>query len=230
MKRIIAASLIIAAYLTACNNGGETEQTTDTMTTTANPADTATTTGTTSMQSGMPFMDVMNNTMKQMHGSQPTGDPDFDFATMMKHHHQGAIDMSNIELQQGQDSTLKKRAQKIIDDSQRDIRSLDSFMTNYQAKPSNSDYAKKAMDQMMKGHSDTMMRMHSGNIDMQFANTMHMHHKQGIDMSREYLKSAKQAAPRKVANNVIKENGNDNKVLKSWMDKNKADTTARGAM
>jgi uncharacterized protein (DUF305 family) len=230
MKRIIAASLILAGYLTACNNAGDTDQSTDTMTTTANPIDTATTASTTGMQSGMPFMDVMNNMMKQMHGMQPTGDPDHDFATMMKQHHQGAIDMSNIELQQGQDSTLKQRARKIIDDSQKDIRDLDSFLTGYQAKPANSEYAKKAMDLMMKGHSDSMMRMHSGHIDRQFAHTMHMHHKQGIDMSREYLKSAKQAAPRKVANNVMRENGDDNKVLKSWMDKNKADTTARTGM
>lgn len=230
MKRIIAASLILGTYLTACNNEGSTEESTDTSTTTTMTTTDTATVGATAMQSGMPFMDAMNNMMRQMHGMQPTGDPDHDFATMMKHHHQGAIDMSNIELQQGQDSTLKGRARKIIDDSQKDIRDLDSFLNGYQAKPSNSDYAKKAMDQMMKGHSDSMMRMHSGNIDRQFANTMHMHHKQGIDMSREYLKSAKQAAPRKVANNVIRENGADNKVLKSWMDKKGTDTTAHRGM
>lgn len=225
----MAASLLLATYLTACNNEGSTEESADTSTTTSTTTDTAAT-ATTGAQSGMPFMDVMNNMMKQMHGMQPTGDADYDFATMMRHHHQGAIDMSNIQLQQGQDSTLKQRAQKIIEDSQKDIRDLDSFTRGYQAKTGNSDYSQKAMGLMMKGHSDSAMRMHSGNIDMQFAHTMQMHHQQGIDMSREYLKSAKQAVPRKVANNVIKENGADNKVLKSWIDKNKADTTGRGAM
>lgn len=228
---MMAAGLILAAYLTACNNEGSDGETTDTSTTTSTTTTTDTaTTGAMGTQSGMPFMDAMNNMMRQMHGMQPTGDPDHDFATMMRHHHQGAIDMSNIELQQGQDSTLKQRAQKIIEDSQRDIRSLDSFLTSYQAKTGNSDYSKKAMDLMMKGHSDSAMRMHSGNIDRQFAHTMHMHHQQGIDMSREYLKSAKQAATRKVANNVIRENGADNKVLKSWMDRNNTGTTGRGAM
>lgn len=222
MKMKILFSLGLSLVLFACNNESTTEESTDTSTVTT----TGTTADTMPTQSNMPFMDVMNNMMKQMHTMQPTGDADFDFATMMKHHHQGAIEMSNVEISRGQDTTLKSRAQKIIEDSQKDIRDLDSFLTGYQAKAGNSQFAKKSMDKMMQMHSDTaMQRMHSGSIDHQFARMMRMHHQEGIDMSREYLKSAKQAAPRKVANNVIKENGADNKVLKSWMDKNKADTT-----
>lgn len=223
MKIKIMFSLGLCLLLLACNNDSTTEESTDTSTVTTT---TSTTADTMPTQSNMPFMDVMNNMMRQMHTVQPTGDADFDFATMMKHHHQGAIDMSNIELQQGQDTTLKSRAQKIIEDSQKDIRDLDSFLTGYQAKARNSQFGKKSMDKMMQMHSDTaMQRMHSGSIDQQFARMMRMHHQEGIDMSRQYLKEAKQAAPRKVANNVIKENGNDNKVLKSWMDKNMSDTS-----
>lgn len=222
MNAKLLFSLGLSLLLFACANEGSTEENTDTSTVTTT---TGTTADTTPTQSNVPFMDMMNNMMKQMHTVQMTGDADFDFATLMKHHHQGAIEMSNIEISRGQDTTLKSRAQKIIEDSQKDIQALDSFLTGYQAKAGTSQFGKKSMDKMMQMHSDTaMQRMHSGTIDQQFARMMHMHHQEGIDMSREYLKSAKQAAPRKVANSVIKENGADNKVLKSWMNKNSSDT------
>lgn len=42
--------------------------------------------------------DAMDNSMQQMHSMKPSGDPDYDFAMMMKHHHQGAIDMAKVEV------------------------------------------------------------------------------------------------------------------------------------
>ena len=39
-----------------------------------------------------------------MESMKMTGDTDRDFATMMKAHHQGAIDMAQMELQNGNDA------------------------------------------------------------------------------------------------------------------------------
>jgi Domain of unknown function (DUF305) len=50
-----------------------------------------------------------------------TGNPDIDFATMMIHHHQGAIDMAKVELRYGTDSRLKRLAQEIIVTQQSEI-------------------------------------------------------------------------------------------------------------
>ena len=51
--------------------------------------------------------DAMNNMMQQMQTMKPTGDPDYDFAMMMKHHHQGSIDMAKSELAGGRRSTIE---------------------------------------------------------------------------------------------------------------------------
>lgn len=59
--------------------------------------------------------------MEDMMAMKSTGDPDKDFVMMMIPHHQGAIDMAEVELKYGKDPALKKMAQKIIDAQQREI-------------------------------------------------------------------------------------------------------------
>ena len=63
---------------------------------------------------------------KMMGGMQahPTGDADKDFATMMIPHHQGAIDMARVQLEHGKDPELRRMAQKIIEDQEREISQL----------------------------------------------------------------------------------------------------------
>jgi uncharacterized protein (DUF305 family) len=59
--------------------------------------------------------------MDDMMAMKSTGDPDKDFAMMMVPHHQGAIDMAEVELKYGKDPALKKMAQEIIDAQKKEI-------------------------------------------------------------------------------------------------------------
>jgi uncharacterized protein (DUF305 family) len=59
--------------------------------------------------------------MDDMMAMKSTGDPDKDFVMMMVPHHQGAIDMAEVELKYGKDPVLKKMAQDIIDAQRREI-------------------------------------------------------------------------------------------------------------
>jgi uncharacterized protein (DUF305 family) len=72
------------------------------------------------------FSAVMDAAMARMHYAmrvvKPTGNPDRDFAAMMIPHHQGAIDMAEIELRFGTDERLRRLAQGIIVE-QRQVRS-----------------------------------------------------------------------------------------------------------
>lgn len=233
MKKLLLFSFIASFFLYACNNdqnnsgsasGDTVSSQGDNATSSAN-TDTSSSgaaTAGTSTNSNMPFMASMDKMMKDMHGMKMTDDPDHDFAMMMKSHHQGAIDMSNIEIAQGKNAELKQVAQKIIDDSQKDIKDLDAFMSNHQPQ-GKSDFAKKAMDMMMSGSSQSDMGMHSGDIDGQFAMMMTKHHKDGIAMAKEYLKSAKAQETKKVANSTIKANSEDIKKLSKWHDHSSSD-------
>jgi uncharacterized protein (DUF305 family) len=56
-------------------------------------------------------MDTMHAEMQKV---RCTGNADADFASLMIPHHQGAIEMSKVELQFGTDPRLRRLAQAII--------------------------------------------------------------------------------------------------------------------
>ena len=59
----------------------------------------------------------------------------YDFATMMREHHKGAIDMARVELEHGTDPELKSLAQKIIEDQSREIKQLDEWLDKHPMGP-----------------------------------------------------------------------------------------------
>jgi uncharacterized protein (DUF305 family) len=74
------------------------------------------------------MMSIMHATMAKMDTLKITKDPDNDFALMMRIHHQGAIDMANLELKSGSDATMKQMAQSIITAQQSEIAQLTTFL------------------------------------------------------------------------------------------------------
>ncbi|MCM4158510.1 DUF305 domain-containing protein [Antarcticibacterium flavum] len=60
-----------------------------------------------------------------------TGDPDYDFARKMIPHHQGAIDLSLIELEYGVHEMTREEARMIIDSQQQGIVELESFIEEH---------------------------------------------------------------------------------------------------
>lgn len=73
-------------------------------------------------------METMNKAMM----SQPmTGDADHDFASMMRSHHQAAVDMAKVEIQYGRNPEMKKMAEKVVADQSREIKQLDTWLDRH---------------------------------------------------------------------------------------------------
>lgn len=76
-------------------------------------------------------MDMHKSTMKgmkEMAAMKSSGNADHDFARMMKVHHQSALDMANVELQQGKDSKLRSMAKGIITSQKKEIKEFDQWL------------------------------------------------------------------------------------------------------
>jgi uncharacterized protein (DUF305 family) len=71
-------------------------------------------------------MERMNH---DMGGAPMTGDPDHDFVAMMIPHHQGAIDMAQVELRHGKDPALRRLAKDIVAAQNKEI----AMMKRWQA-------------------------------------------------------------------------------------------------
>ncbi len=70
----------------------------------------------------------MMGMVKGMESTKMTGDPDQDFAAMMRVHHQGAIDMAQMQLKHGKDATMRSMAKGIIEAQQKEIKELDRWL------------------------------------------------------------------------------------------------------
>jgi uncharacterized protein (DUF305 family) len=74
------------------------------------------------------YMDAHHAMMGKMEKMKPSGDPDRDFLTMMIPHHQGAIDMAEVEVRYGKDEKVKAMAEKIIKDQKKEIAEMQEML------------------------------------------------------------------------------------------------------
>lgn len=87
---------------------------------------------TSSMASGKGMsMDHMDMDHKQM---KMTGDQDYDFAMMMKMHHEKGVKMAQKELDEGKDPEMRAAAQKIIDAQKKEIADFDKWLAEHSQK------------------------------------------------------------------------------------------------
>ncbi|GAA4310289.1 hypothetical protein GCM10023183_28060 [Nibribacter koreensis] len=204
--------------MVAC--GGQDTSTNDT--TTATTEETTNTDAETAVDTDMAkgdMMGIMHQNMEEMQNirTQMTGDPDYDFAQMMTHHHKGAVRMADEELANGTDMKMKEMAQKTKETNQADIQKLQDFMSKH--KPATGDTAttmkmvRPMMSMMGQMHQQDMSGM---NTDQNFAQMMVHHHQMGNEMSKEFLKMAKTEEMKQMAQKTIDQQTKEIKELKAW--------------
>jgi hypothetical protein len=64
-----------------------------------------------------------------------TGDADHDFAMMMKKHHEDGVKMAQDEVRDGKDPKMKKMAQDIITNQNKEIQELAEWLAGHEAMP-----------------------------------------------------------------------------------------------
>lgn len=171
------------------------------------------------------MMAAMNTMMQRMDAAKPVGNTDYDFARMMLAHHQGAVEMSALELKEGKDATLRAMAQKISTDQQQEIQALEAAATRLASAPANykpTDPAdpfgsamKSSMDGMMKD-----MAPGSNSVDQDFAALMVPHHQSAVAMAKAELAHGQDAKLKAMAQQMITAQQKEIQQFKDWLAKN----------
>lgn len=87
----------------------------------------------------MDMKSMMQESNAKMASVPMSGNPDVDFAQMMRIHHQGAIDMAQSLLRDGKDPQMLKMAKDIISAQKKEIAVLDTFLSRHGKKPAAPD-------------------------------------------------------------------------------------------
>ncbi len=224
MKHILLI-VFVTITLWACNDADNDDSSSTTSTdsvttsTTNNPDNRSNMNMDTSGMGEKSMMTMMNSMMDNMKTMQSSGNPDNDFASMMKAHHLGAIEMAQMEVAKGTDAQMKQMAQKMIDDQQKEVSEFNTFLSGHNAHGGGDAFFKEAMSKMNNMKMDID---HSGSMDKQFAQMMVPHHQSAIDMSKAYIKSgAHEEKLKTMSNNIISSQQKEISELKAWLDKSK---------
>jgi uncharacterized protein (DUF305 family) len=173
MKNIMFTALIAVSFF-ACKKSSDTATP---AAQTINPAELT--------HSGNTFMTIKHQTMNS-NNMQMKMDADYDFAAMMKMHHQGAVVMANKILAIGTDTTVKRWARNIVAAQNMEIAEMDSFMMTQNPRMTDKGMAfMPIMDNAMtKMDTDADALKLTGVYDYDFTQLMLVHHQSAIDMSQ----------------------------------------------
>ena len=157
--------------------------------------------------------------MDKMGTMKMTGDFDLDFANMMIEHHQGAIDMSKIEVAKGADQKIKDMAQNITTKQTEEIGKMQEIIKNYKPMDMGKhDELSKDMDDMKAKMNGMQM---TGNTDKDFAMMMISHHEMAIKMFKDELSHGMNAQLKQMAQKGITDQTKEISEFKSWLDSKK---------
>lgn len=198
-------AFIIPIVISCNNNDSTTAENEGSETHTEHPKDSA--------QS--PYKVMMDKSMKQMMQMKMNNDPDHDFASMMKMHHESAIEMAQYELQNGQDSTIREMAQTMITEQKKEIAEFDNFLSSNKPVANNEDASNDLMKAMHK-HMEPAEPLNN-NPDHDFVAMMITHHKSAVEMSESILKSGKDKSIKTMANKIIADQKEEINQLQNWL-------------
>ena len=206
MKKRIMILSAAAVLFTACNQQDQKQD---------EHAHSAMNLGETKTENVM--MKAMDESMIAMHQAKMTGNADYDFASMMIPHHQGAVAMAEDVVKSGKSAELIAFSKNVIIAQQKEIAMLKDFLTTASQRPSaNAEAFKKALDASMVPMMDGMGKVKLTNdIDKDFVALMIPHHQSAVNMAKAYLPFATDQKFKLLAQQIIQAQEDEIKWLKA---------------
>jgi uncharacterized protein (DUF305 family) len=173
---------------------------------------------TTTPSSDQPMTEMSMGMSMDMLSGLEGGAFEQSFLSMMRQHHQMAIDMANWILERTQNEDIRGAAEKDIDAQQAEIEQIDSWLQEWYGDATAMSDMQGMMD-MMQGDMDTMMQNMeaSDNPDRAFLENMSMHHNSAIDMAQPALFKAVHPEVRDLAKTIITSQAEEIAQYQTWL-------------
>lgn len=164
-----------------------------------------------------PLMDVMHRHRMQMQSQTLTGDPDYDFATMMLLHHKGGVSMANIEIGEGSDAGIRNLAEAIKVSLLKDTDILKEFLNAHRDSEPDTAFLQDMKIHLENSNNDMQNTMQmKGNTDQLFRTLMAIHHEHGEEIMRVYLKYGKHETLKTLGQKMLQEHEKQRILLESF--------------
>ncbi|GEM46703.1 DUF305 domain-containing protein [Deinococcus cellulosilyticus] len=163
------------------------------------------------MQMEMPLGSTMD-----LGGLEKLSGKAFDraFLSMMVPHHQEAIDMAKAVLPKSKDAQVKKWAQAIIKDQQKEITQMNTLLKTLGGVDSKMQ---QAMEKGMTGMTDMVKK--AKDADRAFVEGMLPHHASAISMANLALEVSDNETVLKLARDIVVVQAGEIYGFKQWLEK-----------
>lgn len=169
-----------------------------------------------------------NRMMMKMHAMMDTmmvtpmpGDPDHHFAKMMQLHHRGAINMADIILNEGKDTTIRRIAQVMLQKQIQEIADLQNFLDSHTPHAENPEFNMKMDMSMEKMTRSSDLQIINGSLDHDFATLMIFHHQSAIEMADLVIHYGHEVFIKNMAEMMKADQEMEIKELQQWLLSNK---------
>lgn len=210
-------AIVATGGLSACSSSAQNSTSSQNPTATGSP------------MAGMPGMDHGNMQHGNMMMNMDLGaaDENFDlrFIDAMVPHHQGAVKMAQEALQKSKRPEIKKLAQSIIADQDKEIAQMQQWRKTWYASAASTPMAwdsktKSMMPMTQDQMNGMMMNMDLGaaddQFDLRFINAMIPHHESAIVMANDALQKSKRPEIQKFAREIVSSQQAEIDQMKQW--------------
>lgn len=167
------------------------------------------------------MMDSTHAMMSRMEAMPKTNDPEIDFPKMMIMHHQGAINMGNVQIQEGKNDSLKRFSEKMIAAQQMEIQQLTAILATETVNNNVPAFTTEQKDHMLKMDQISDVQLITGDLDNDFAILMIQHHNSAIENAESYLMYGTNGELKSMARKMADDQKKEIKELSDWLKSNK---------
>ena len=133
----------------------------------------------------------------------------------------GAINMAHFELAEGTNDSLKRTAQKIIDEQTMEITELNNFLASNTVDNTDTEFTMEQMANMDKMGKTADVQLITGDTDNDMATLMIVHHQAAIDNASTYLHHGNNEMLKEMATSIVNSQTMEIEEMSNWLIANK---------